>query len=492
MSKSTCNPHPPFPSGINAGEIDPGPPMRPPTTSGFSFRSETSNATQNEPMTGTQAKHPVWMGNKRPAETTLERNEHTRRRSGSASKELEGHLIKALEVAQEMGLATPSTLALNVLTALTEYYHITTTPASHTDDLENIKQELASLKSMLMTPTTTPTPQPSNMDNKTLRGPSTSYATGPVIRPQKKTRAKLNPSRRNHPSRLVMEITDALDASQRPTPMAARERINAILQSSADTKDLSVVGIKFNAKGNCIAIAHPDTPVEKLITHVNRFASVVAGKSTVNAHPDTKWTQVVLNRVDTGQLFMGRPWTREELAEEFNRALSSEGITSMIGQPRWMAHADVLNTKRHASVVITLQSQEDADRLSQEIGGLMVFGKFAKTGRYTDKRPLRQCKYCWKYNHYQQMCKPENLSCRLCSGPHPEHAHKCGDCDKRDCQHIPLKCVNCGEAHPSDYAQCNARRAAIGSERMVPRTTAGGRKTTTKERTEETNDGMEL
>ncbi len=490
MSNTTRNAQTPSSVGITTGEFDPGPPLSIPAASDFSFRSGTSNTTQNDPMIGNRAKQPARMSNKRPAETTLERDERTLRRSGSTMAVLEDHLHKAMRTAQDMGHATLSTAALGFLTQLIEYYNVTTTPTTYTNEMDSIKQEIASLKSMLMTPTATPPSQSSNKEAKTS-GPSASYATGPVIRPQKKTHTKLNPTRRNHPSRLVMEITDALDATQRPTPMEARERINAILQSSADTKDLCVVGVKFNAKGNCVAIAHPDTSVEKLITHVDRFASVVAGKSSVNAHPDTKWTQIVLNRVDTGLLYRGRPWTREELANEFNRALSSEGITSMVGQPRWMAHPDVLGTKHHASVVITLQSQNDADKLSQEIGGLMVFGDYAKTGRYTDKRPLRQCKQCWRYDHYQQTCKPENLACRLCSGPHPEQSHKCRQCDKHDCHHLPLKCVNCGEAHPSNYSQCNARRAVIGSERTSHKV-EGGRKTASKELTAGTNDNMEI
>lgn len=268
--------------------------------------------------------------------------------------------------------------------------------------------------------------------------------------------------------------------AQRPSPLAARDQINNILRSYEDTRDLQVVGIKFNAKGNCIAIAHPDTPVEKLATHIDKFSKVIAGKSAVNAQPDIAWTHIVLHHVDTGQQNTGQQWTRNELTEEFSQALAAEGITTMTGQLRWMAHPDVLKSKHHASVVITLRSQDDADRLLHDIGGLMVFGKFARTGHYVDKRPLKQCKTCWCYDHYQQTCKQENPICRLCSGQHHERSHKCKLCDKCDCQHLPLKCNNCGEAHPSDYSQCNARQIAVGSEWTTTNETTGGRKITQK------------
>lgn len=274
--------------------------------------------------------------------------------------------------------------------------------------------------------------------------------------------------------------------------MVARDKINAILKSNVDTKDLRVIGVKFNAKGNCVAIAHPNTPIEKLVTHVDKFAKVVAGNSAVNAHPDTKWAHVILNRVDTGLIYSGRTWTRDELTDEFNQALLAEGITSMIGQPRWMAQPDVLKTKHHASVVLTVRSQEEADKLLHEIGGLMIFGDFVKIGRYSDKRPLKQCKQCWRYDHYQQTCKQEGPTCRLCSGPHHDRSHKCRQCDKRDCQHIPFNCVNCNEAHPSDYSQCNVRRTTVGSDRTTPHVTVGGRKTVMKEPTAGTNNDMEL
>lgn len=121
----------------------------------------------------------------------------------------------------------------------------------------------------------------------------------------------------------------------------------------------------------------------------------------------------------------------------------------------------LLKWKHHASVVIMLHSQDEADKLLHEMGGLMVFGDFVKTGRYTNKRPLKQCKQCWKYDQYQQTCKQENPICQLCSGSHHEQSHKCKQCDKCDCQHMPLKCINCGEAHLSNYSQCNARCAQL-------------------------------
>ncbi len=486
---------------ITIDEVDPGPTPLPSGTSSFRFRADLSNIVQNDttgqnPTTGTRTNHPARVGNKRSAEVTLENKERIRRRSNSATMALESYLLNALQTAQAIGHATPSNTTLNLLTQLTDYFNIKTTTTSNTGEIEGVKQELATLKTMLTALTAAPSssslPNVNSAANPS-NGPNTSFATGPVIRPQKRTRTKANPMRRNHPSRLVVEVAEALDVKQRPSPMVARDQINTILKSNVDTKDLRVVGVKFNTKGNCVAIAHPNTPIEKLITHVDKFAKVVAGNSAINAHPDTKWAHVVLNRVDTGQVHTGRPWTRNELAEEFGQALVSEGITTLVGQPRWMAHPDVLKTKRHASVVITLRSQDDADKLLYETGGLMVFGDFVKTGRYTDKRPLKQCKLCWRYDHFQQTCKQEGPTCRLCSGPHHERSHKCQQCDKRDCQHIPLKCVNCDEAHPSDYSQCNARRTVVGSERTTPHAIAGGRRTITKESTAETNNNsMEL
>ncbi len=68
-----------------------------------------------------------------------------------------------------------------------------------------------------------------------------------------------------------MEVVDAIDVAQRPLPLAVRDQINNILQSNEDTRDLQVVGIKFNAKGNCITIAHPNTSIEKLATHIDKI-----------------------------------------------------------------------------------------------------------------------------------------------------------------------------------------------------------------------------
>ena len=158
-----------------------------------------------------------------------------------------------------------------------------------------------------------------------------------------------------------------------------------------------------------------------------------------------------------------------------------------------MAHPDILVTKQHASVVITLQTQEDVDAL-QKMGGIMAFGGFVKTSHYTDKQPLKQCHNCWKYDHYQQTCKIKGATCRLCTGPHHEHSHCCSHCTKHNCEHMPTKCVNCDGNHPSDFAQCSARRAAIGSEHMGPKSKplVGGRTKVQQEYTAVEYTAMEI
>ena len=89
----------------------------------------------------------------------------------------------------------------------------------------------------------------------------------------------------------------------------ARDQINSILRSNKETKDLQILGIRYNMKGNCIAIAHPDTPVEKLKAHTDKFANIIAGNSSITAQLDTKWAHVALHSVDTGMAYGFEPWS---------------------------------------------------------------------------------------------------------------------------------------------------------------------------------------
>lgn len=91
-------------------------------------------------MTGNRAKQPAQMSNKRPAETTLERDERTLLRWGSTMAELEDHLHKVMRTAQAMGHTTISTAALGFLTQLIEYYNITTTPTIYTNEIDSINK----------------------------------------------------------------------------------------------------------------------------------------------------------------------------------------------------------------------------------------------------------------------------------------------------------------------------------------------------------------
>lgn len=69
----------------------------------------------------------------------------------TAKREQQHHLFIALRIAQKFEDVhdTLSPIAHEFLTKLTEFYNITTAPATNTHELDDVKRELASLKLMI-------------------------------------------------------------------------------------------------------------------------------------------------------------------------------------------------------------------------------------------------------------------------------------------------------------------------------------------------------
>jgi len=388
------------------------------------------------------------------------------------------HLV-VLHKTLKCAMATLNTLFIHAvlpertLSLIQELYHRTKAKPSDeqtpSDDILSAIRKLA--KDVEDLKRTTPNP-PLPTQNPTR--PKSTFATGPVIRPSPKA-PKLaqppsqpnSPWQRHHPTRLVLQIPPTVDPNDRLTGMKAVEATNAAL---AQHTDASIIAVKWNDKGNCIVISHPNFTTTNLEPHGNVITATITGKDDImcTATPDKKWHRIILNGIDTGKSdidedielshFQGRHST--EILNEL-QANNPSLATISITEARWLTRPEQLREKSHLSVVLTTSSQEDIDFLICHVRRVVMYGRLASFSRYQDTKPVKQCANCWAYGHLKCNRDPK---CRTCAGSHTEDNHTCLECPSsedshKNCTHLPNKCANCAGPHPANDVKCPTRIA---------------------------------
>ena len=202
------------------------------------------------------------------------------------------------------------------------------------------------------------------------------FATGPTIRPKPKapnqpqtTAQPNNPWQRHHPARLILQISSLIDPNDRLGGMKAVEAANAAL--SPHTK-VNIIAVKWNDKGNCIVITHPDYNATDLEPYGSIVASAITETNDVECitTPDRKWHWIILNGVDTDKSdidedielshFQGRH--SGDILKEL-RTNNPSLATISITEARWLTRLETLCEKSHSSTILTVSSQEDVELL---------------------------------------------------------------------------------------------------------------------------------
>ncbi|KAI0756036.1 hypothetical protein C8Q80DRAFT_1077815, partial [Daedaleopsis nitida] len=114
--------------------------------------------------------------------------------------------------------------------------------------------------------------------------------------------------------------------------------------------------------------------------------------------------------------------------------------------PRWMCAEADRAVKRFASMVVAFTRQEDADEVLRR-GSVFLLGRVCRVAPYVEIPPIRHCERCFKLDHPTRACtgKP---TCKICAQPHHSSQHCCETCGAQDaCEHVSVKCINCGGNH---------------------------------------------
>ena len=141
------------------------------------------------------------------------------------------------------------------------------------------------------------------------------------------------------------------------------------------------------------------------------------------------------------------------LVEEIRRNFLFQDIT-MFCPPHWLK-ADVLETTRHGSVVVTFLDEDGSCTKNLACSPIFMFGGTARACKFNSLPLLYQCEWCWRLGHNAKRCpRPKTLLvCSICSGAHSavDHQFKCKDVKKHstlkcDC---PCSCINCLRESPA-------------------------------------------
>ena len=118
---------------------------------------------------------------------------------------------------------------------------------------------------------------------------------------------------------------------------------------------------------------------------------------------------------------------------------------------RWIARNNIDN-KTHSSIVIILNSAEDAQTCKNKLN---INGIKIKTDKFNSIKPFMQCQKCMKFKHIKNNCR-NKPACFIFGQKHEKNQHKCHVCETMGklCMHMTPKCVNCNEKHCATNKNC--------------------------------------
>jgi hypothetical protein len=87
-------------------------------------------------------------------------------------------------------------------------------------------------------------------------------------------------------------------------------------------------------------------------------------------------------------------------------------------EPRWLCRRDTINTKRHSSLVITLDDKSTQKSILEH-KFIFGWGHPRRIKEYLDTKPTQQCLKYWSLTHNTSTCTSP-YKCRRCGNSHHE------------------------------------------------------------------------
>jgi hypothetical protein len=148
--------------------------------------------------------------------------------------------------------------------------------------------------------------------------------------------------------------------------------------------------------------------------------------------------------------------------------------------PRYISHPDKRAGKEVSSVVIALNSADDAQLL--KCTRIIIRYEHRKVTDFHSSRPTDQYCCCLLFGHHHTVCtSTQGPTCAICAGPHSTDLHNCPECPHhvgKTCPHTTYKCANCSatgnadNTHTAYSPRCPVRVAIIQEAWQKSKTSA--------------------
>ena len=125
----------------------------------------------------------------------------------------------------------------------------------------------------------------------------------------------------------------------------------------------------------------------------------------------------------------------------------------LVALPRWIFKQENLRFKKHASIVVALESKSQMEEALRK--KMRIAGEFLKTEEYQEFRTDEQYNKCQGFGHKQYFCK-KKPRCKICAKNHLTRMHNCDICkiNGKPCIHADIKCTNCQGNHMINAKEC--------------------------------------
>ncbi|KAF9505015.1 hypothetical protein BS47DRAFT_1354483, partial [Hydnum rufescens UP504] len=204
-------------------------------------------------------------------------------------------------------------------------------------------------------------------------------------------RTPQSPTRRNHPSRLNIQIWPPIPPDERLMGQTVVDKVNHTLQAAHAPNNIAIMSVLYSIAGNPIAIARPSCTANDLHPYATLIAKTLFPRfEKAQGCPDSQYFRVKLDHV---------PLTRDDGSQISPTEVEHEIAANFAEFPsfvrplpaRWLVSENRIPRPLSASVVLTFAHQPDAQRFFNA-HTIFVLGFPCKTSRYEERAPKRDSK----------------------------------------------------------------------------------------------------
>ncbi len=228
-----------------------------------------------------------------------------------------------------------------------------------------------------------------------------------------------------------------------------RNQINNIFLEKENIADPVIASVTRSKTGASVILTTMSNFSADFLLEKQQIWEDIFSQNLKFIEKSTNWYKIVVHGVPVMPFSMddGLTVLKDEI-ETFNSGLK------LLRNPSWLTSEENRQTKRHASIVFAVDSEEQAQKAVRS--RLYIAGEQLIAESYKSAEAKTQCQKCQRLGHSTRDCINQEC-CQICAGKHHTRLHKCNICQTMgvECPHAKLKCRNCGENHRANSQICS-------------------------------------